>query len=73
MSKTYKPGSGPVAATHPPATLRAFVAPVSYRWSLPDGTVCHGSSVVLSRSKAGLPKAMREFWRRHTHVAPEND
>lgn len=45
---------------------------ISYRWSLPDGTICHGSSVVLSRSRAGLHAALRRFWLTHTHISPES-
>jgi len=52
-------------------TIRPWTRPVSYRWSLPDGTICHGSSVIMSRSKAGLRSAYRRFWQQQTHVSPE--
>ncbi|MDE2099088.1 MAG: hypothetical protein KGL39_17675 [Patescibacteria group bacterium] len=52
-------------------TIRLYTRPVRYQWSLPNGTVCHSSSVVLSRTKAGLRQAMRRFWTRNTHVSPE--
>jgi hypothetical protein len=51
--------------------IRLHTKPVRYRWSTPDGTVCHGSSVVLARTRAGLRQALRNFWHQHTHVSPE--
>lgn len=51
--------------------FHCFAKPVSYQWILPDGTVCHSHTVVLSRTRAGLRNAVRRFWLQNTHVAPE--
>jgi hypothetical protein len=52
-------------------TIRLHTRPVRYCWPTPDGTVHHGSTVVLSRSKAGIGKALRRFWNQNSHVSPE--
>lgn len=51
--------------------LRVWTRSVHYQWSLPDGTVCHGSTVVMSRNRSGLRQALRKFWTQHPHVAPD--
>ena len=51
-----------------PETLHAYSRQVRYRWALPDGTICHGRTVVLARTPEGLPNAIRRFWRQNTPV-----
>jgi hypothetical protein len=51
-------------------TLRAWVKPVHYRWSTPDGSVHSASSVVLARSRSGLKAALKQFWITNAHVSP---
>ena len=43
---------------------------VKYQWSTPDGTVHHGHTVVLARTRSGLKSALRQFWTLHPHVSP---
>lgn len=55
-------------ATSKSVRLKVFTKAVKYRWSLPDGTVCHGSTVVLARRRSELPAAVARFWHDNTHV-----
>ena len=50
---------------------RLWTHPVNYRWSTPGGMICHGHSVVLSRTRAGLRGALRRFFKLHGHVEEE--
>ena len=76
MNNAHKPGRAALserASSDPEdlGTLHTHTRPVRYRWSLPDGTICRGSSEVLSHTRAGLAAAERRFWQLHTHVAPD--
>ena len=54
-------------------TIRLHTRPMRYRWSTPDGTIHHGSTVILSRTRAGLRQAFKRFWAVNRHVDPDTD
>lgn len=54
------------AKLNPPQFLKA----VRYQWAS-NGTTCHGRTVVLSSSRAGLKAALKKFWHANNHVTPE--
>jgi len=49
-------------------TIHCVTRPVNYSWSTPDGTICHGHTVVVAADRRRLKQALRDFWRRHPHV-----
>ena len=53
--------------------IRLHTRPVHYRWSTPDGAVHHASTVLLSRTRAGLRSALKRFWTTNRHVDPDQD
>ena len=53
--------------------IRLHTRPVKYRWSTPDGATHHASTVLLSRTRAGLRSAFKRFWITNRHVDPDQD
>ena len=53
--------------------IRLHTRPVHYRWSTPDGAVHHASTVLLSRTRAGLRSALKRFFVTNRHVDPDPD
>jgi len=51
-------------------TIHCVTRPVNYSWSLPDGTVCHGHTVVVAANRRRLKQALRDFWRCQPNVIP---
>jgi hypothetical protein len=69
---TSKRSTAPRSTLHE-TTLRLHTRPIHYRWSTPDGATHHASTVLLSRTRAGLRSALKRFWITNRHVDPDQD
>lgn len=43
---------------------------VNYQWTS-GGITCHGRTVLMSSTKAGLRKSFRRFWQQNLHIQPQ--
>lgn len=69
MKKTIRP----IPVDFREDRIRLHTHPVHYHWSTPDGAVHHASTVLLSRTRAGLRSAFKRFWIANRHVDPDQD
>lgn len=53
------------------ARLKLWTKPVRYRWSTPDGTICHGSTVLVAWNRQQMHQVERRFWHENKHVERE--
>ena len=54
-------------------TIRLYTQTVGYQWRQPNGSLRRHYTVVLSRTRANLPRAVARFFQVNHHVDPDTN